>query len=99
MAPTFSKIAVVPTPGITVVSGLQCCHPDCHALFLCLEDSEEHALKSHSGNVVAATCNIYERLLDSGEVRLYRVLDEDGENPEKKILRILTWTHHSAWGR
>ena len=84
MAPTFSKIAVAPTPGITISSGLRCCHADCHALFSSIDDSEEHAFKAHSGNVDATTCKIYEYLLDSGQVRLHRVLDEEeGENPEK----------------
>ena len=95
MAPTFSKFAVAPTPGITVISGSRCCHPDCYALFSSIDDSEEHARKVHSGNVVAATCSIYERLLDSGHVRLHRVLDEDGEFIEMKILQIVTWTHQT----
>ncbi len=81
MPPTFSKVAVVATPGITVISSLRCGHADCYALFSTFEDSEEHALMAHSGNLVAVTCNIYEKKLASGQVRLYRVLDEeDGED-------------------
>jgi len=76
MAPAFSKVAVLAAPGMT---GLRCGHGDCYALFSTLDDSEEHAVRAHSGDEVVASCNIYERLLESGEARLYRVLDEDGE--------------------
>ncbi len=80
MAPTFSKVAMVATPQITVISGLRCGHAGCYALFSTFEDSEEHALNAHSGNVVAVTCNIHEKKMESGRVQLYRVLDEDGED-------------------
>jgi hypothetical protein len=70
MAPTFSKVAVV-TPQI--ISGLRCGHAGCYALFSTFEDSEEHALNVHSGNVVAVTCNIHEKKMESGRVQLYRV--------------------------
>lgn len=79
MAPAFSKIPVAPTPGISVVSGLMCSHADCFALFSNLEDSEAHAVEAHAGNVAAITCGIYKHLSTSGEIRLYRVLDENGE--------------------
>jgi hypothetical protein len=79
MAPAFSKLAILATTGIPLITGLRCGHGDCYALFLTFNDSEEHALRAHSGNEVVLTCNIYERKLGSGEVRLYRVLDEDGE--------------------
>jgi hypothetical protein len=78
MAPTFSKVAMVANPQITVISGLRCGHAGCYALFSTIEDSEEHALNAHSGNVVAVTCNIHEKKMESGRVQLYRVLDEDG---------------------
>jgi hypothetical protein len=80
MAPTFSKVAMVATPHITVISGLRCGHAGCYALFSTFEDSEEHALNAHSGNVVAVSCNIHEKKMESGRVQLYRVLDEDGED-------------------
>ncbi len=80
MAPTFSKVAMVATPQITVISGLRCGHAGCYALFSTFEDSEEHALNAHSGNIVAVTCNIHEKKTESGRVQLYRVLDEDGED-------------------
>ena len=80
MAPTFSKVAVVATPENAVISGLRWGHAGCYALFSTFEDSEEHALNAHSGNVVAVTCNIHEKKMESGRVQLYRVLDEDGED-------------------
>ena len=73
------KVAVVATPQITIISGLKCGHAGCYALFSTLEDSEEHALNAHSGNVIAITCNIHEKKMESGCVQLYRVLDKDGE--------------------
>jgi hypothetical protein len=79
MAPTFSEVAVVATPQMTVISGLRCGHAGCYALFSTFEDSEEHALNAHSGNLVAVTCNIHEKKINSGRVQLYRILDEDGE--------------------
>lgn len=79
MAPSFSKVAVLAAPGIPVISGLKCGHWGCYALFSTFDDSEEHAIRAHSGTKLLASCNIYERLLRSGEARLYRVLDEDGE--------------------
>jgi hypothetical protein len=91
MAPAFSKVAVLAAPGMTVISGLRCGHGDCYALFSTFDDSEEHAVRAHSGDEVVASCNIYERLLETGQVRLYRVLDEDGEQLIKgKLLTILT---------
>jgi hypothetical protein len=80
MAPTFSNVAMVATPQITVISGLRCGHAGCYALFSTFEDSEENALNAHSGNVVAVSCNIHEKKMESGGVQLYRVLDEDGED-------------------
>lgn len=79
MAPAFSKFPVAAIPGIPVISGLLCSHEDCYALFSNLNDCEEHALKAHSGKVAAVTCGIYECPLKSGGIRLYRVLDEEGE--------------------
>jgi len=84
MPPTLSKVASVVTPGAAVISGLRCSHADCYALFSTLEDSEEHALEAHSGNVVAITCNLQEKILESGGVQLCRVLNEDGEEALKK---------------
>jgi hypothetical protein len=83
MPPTFSKIAVVATP---VTSGLRCGHAHCYALFSTFEDSEEHALNAHSGKILAVSCNIYEKKLESGQVQLYRALDEDGEQTLGRIL-------------
>jgi len=97
MPPTFSRVAVVATPGITVISGLRCGHADCYALFSTLEDSEEHALKAHSGIVVAATCNIQEKMLESGQLQLCRVLDEDGEEAFRKFHTYLPG--HQMWSR
>ena len=79
MAPAFSKIPVAPIPGVLFISGLMCSHPDCFALFSNLEDSQEHAVMAHAGKMAAVTCGIYECPLKSGEVRLYRVLDENGK--------------------
>ena len=60
MAPTFSKIPVAPLPGISAISGLMCNHAGCYALFSNLEDSEEHAILAHDGQIAAITCGIYE---------------------------------------
>ena len=79
MAPTFSKIAVPTIPGISVVAGLMCSYANCFALFSNLEDSEAHAVEAHAGKVITITCGIYEHVLKSGGIRLYRVLDENGE--------------------
>jgi len=79
MAPAFSKIPVAPLPNIPLISGLKCSHLDCFALFSDLEDSKAHATAAHAGLEAAVSCGIYERHLTNGEVRLYRVLDEDGE--------------------
>jgi hypothetical protein len=76
MPPIISNITVVATP---VISGLRCGHAHCYELFATSENSEEHALNAHSGKVFAVLCNIYEKKLESGQVQLYRVLDEDGE--------------------
>jgi len=94
MPPSFSKIA----PAFPVLSGLRCGHADCYALFTTFKDSEEHAVKAHSGNFVAFTCNIQEELLESGQVRLYRVLDADGEQKFNQILRMLTRTPERSVG-
>ncbi len=83
MPSTFSKVAIVATHDITVISGLRCGHANCYALFLTFEDSEDHALEAHSCNVVAVTCNIHEKKMESGQVQLYRVPDKDGENTSK----------------
>lgn len=95
MAPTFSKVAVVATPEITVISGLRCGHAGCYALFSTIEDSEEHALNAHSGNVVAVTCNMHEKKMESGRVQLYRVLDEDGEDALQHNIPVLTMVSQS----
>lgn len=87
MPPTFSKVAVEATPRL--ISGLRCGHADCYALFSTLEDSEEHALRAHSGNVAAVTCNIQEKKLASGQVQLCRVLDKDGEEAFKIFFECL----------
>jgi len=79
MLPTFSQVAAVATPDVAVISGLKCGHTNCYALFSTFEDSEEHALNAHSGNVIAVTCSIQEKKMESGQVRLYRVLDKEGE--------------------
>jgi len=68
MAPTFSKVAVLAAPGMTLISGLRC-------LFSTFDDLDEHAVRAHSGDKVVASCTIYERLLETGEVQLYRVLE------------------------
>jgi hypothetical protein len=78
MAPAFSKIPVLETPGMTTLLGLMCSYPKCCALFLTLQDTKTHAISVHSGNPVAVTCTIYERVHD-GEVKLYRVVDDEGE--------------------
>jgi hypothetical protein len=62
-----------------VVSGLICGHAGCLALFSDLEDLKAHAVAAHVGDVTAITCGIYERRLESGELKLYRVLDENGK--------------------
>ncbi len=79
MAPAFSKIPVAPLPGIPLISGLKCSHLGCFALFSNLEHSEAHAAATHAGREAAISCGIYECQLTNGGVRLYRVLDEDGE--------------------
>ena len=79
MAPAFSKIPVVETPGIPTFSGLMCTHSNCNALFLTLQDAKTHATSVHSSKPAAVTCSIYERLLDDGGVKLYRVLDNKGK--------------------
>lgn len=79
MAPAFSKIPVAPLPAIPLISGLKCSYPCCFALFSNLEDSKAHAAATHAGLEAAISCGIYERQLANGKVRLYRVLDEDGE--------------------
>jgi hypothetical protein len=77
--PDLETLAVVATPENAVISGLRCGHAGCYALFSTFEDSEEHALNAHSGNV-AVSSNIHEKKMESGRVQLYRVLDEDGED-------------------
>lgn len=79
MPPVFSKIPVLRLPHMTIVSGLKCGHLGCDALFVNLGDSKEHAVKIHDGKVAAMTCAIYEHTLNSGDMRLHRVLEEDGE--------------------
>jgi hypothetical protein len=79
MAPAFSKIPVPAIPGIPTFSGLICSHEGCNALFSCVEDAQAHARADHGGKMTADTCAIYEHTLGDGEIRLYRVLDEDGE--------------------
>jgi hypothetical protein len=78
MAPSFSKIPIPAIPSIAVSSGLKCSHEGCYALFSTLADSGEHAMAKHDGKIMAATCKIHNCTLESGEVRLYRVLDETG---------------------
>lgn len=85
MAPSFSKIPVAAISGIPVISGLMCSHADCYALFSNLEDSEEHAVLAHTGNVTAVTCGIYEGRSKSGKIRLYRVIDDDGGFSDKVL--------------
>ena len=85
MAPSFSKIPIPAIPGISVISGLMCTHADCGALFSNLEDSETHTVKAHAGMVNIETCGIYEHTSKSGKIKLYLVLDENGEQaPPKK---------------
>jgi hypothetical protein len=79
MAPVFSKIPVAPLPEIPLISGLKCSHLGCFALFSDLEHSKAHAAATHAGLEAVVSCGIYERQLTNGEVRLHRVLDEDGE--------------------
>jgi hypothetical protein len=59
-----------------VVSGLMCTHVDCYELFISLEDSEEHAISTHGGNVAAITCGVYECRNESETTQLYRVFGE-----------------------
>jgi hypothetical protein len=92
MAPAFSKIPIPAIPGISVISGLMCTDADCYALFSNLEDSETHAVEAHAGKVDAITCGIYEHVSKSGGIRLYRVLDENGEQAPTKSQRILRFT-------
>jgi hypothetical protein len=80
MAPSFSKIPVPPIPGIAVSSGLKCSHEGCYALFSNLADSGEHAMATHEGKIMAVTCKIHKSTLETGEIRLYRVLDETRES-------------------
>jgi hypothetical protein len=77
MAPIFSKVPVAAIPGMKVISGLMCGHANCYALFIDLEDSEQHANLVHNGKLDAVTCGIYERSTNSGKMTLFRVLDED----------------------
>jgi hypothetical protein len=79
MAPAFSKIPVLETPGMATLSGLMCSFPQCCALFLTLQDAKTHATSDHSSKPAAVTCTIYERVRDDGGVKLYRVLDDEGE--------------------
>jgi hypothetical protein len=79
MAPMFSKIPVAPLPNIPLISGLKCSHLGCFALFSDLEDSKAHAAAAHAGLEAVVSCGIHECQLANGEVRLYRVLDDDGE--------------------
>jgi hypothetical protein len=79
MAPGFSKIPVAPLPSIPIISGLKCSHVNCFALFSDLEDSKAHAAAAHAGLEAAVSCGIYERQLKNGKLRLYRVLEEEGE--------------------
>lgn len=90
MAPSFSRIPVAPLPGISVISGLMCNHADCCALFSNMEDSEEHAISSHDGQVASITCGIYECPDKFGNIKLYRVLDEDGEWQWNQLTTIMT---------
>lgn len=62
-----------------------CTHADCYALFISLEDSEEHAISTHGGNVAAITCGVYECRDESEATQLYRVLDKDGEHSNKYL--------------
>src|SRR5262245_4373516 len=80
MAPAFSNIPVVETPGIPTFSGLMCTHPKCYALFVTLRDAKTHATNVHSSKPAAVTCSMYEHLLDDGGIKLYRVLDGEGEH-------------------
>jgi len=80
MAPTFSKLAVVATPEITVISDLRCSYVGCYALFSSLEDLEKHALNIHSGNVIAVSCSIHKKKMELKHIQLYHVLDKDGED-------------------
>ena len=79
MPPVFSKIPIPRVPHMIVVSGIRCSHGGCDALFVNLGDSKEHAASVHDGKVAAITCAIYEHRLKTGEMRLHRVLEEDGE--------------------
>ena len=92
MAPAFSKVPIAAIPGISVISGLMCTHADCGALFSNLEDSESHSVKAHAGKVDPITCGIYEHVSKSGGIRLYRVLDENGEQAPLKSQWILKFT-------
>jgi len=56
-----------------------CTHDDCFALFSTLDDSEVHAIEVHDGQVAVTTCGIQEHQLKNGKLKLYRVLEESGE--------------------
>ena len=79
MAPSYSKIPIPAVPTIAVRSGLRCSHESCYALFTTLDDIAVHASTMHEGKIEVVTCSIHECTFESGETRLYRVLDEAGE--------------------
>jgi hypothetical protein len=83
MAPSFSRLPLPAIPGIAAISGLRCTHAGCFALFSALADSTDHAIAKHDGKNTATTCSIYEHALKSGEVRLYQVLDDTGEQVDQ----------------
>jgi hypothetical protein len=84
MAPVFSKIPVLETPGMATLSGLICSFPHCNALFLTLKDAKMHATSVHSSKPAAVTCVIYERVRDDGGVKFYRVVNDEGA----QIIRV-----------
>jgi hypothetical protein len=79
MAFVFSRIPVAPIPGLLFTSGLRCSHQDCFALFSNLEASIKHAVADHNGEDMTIPCGIYECPLESGQIMLYQVLDENSE--------------------
>lgn len=86
-------------------------HADCYALFSNLDDSEEHAILAHDGQIASITCGIYECPDKSGKIWSYRVLDEWHSNSNQlqvttTNLLVLTydtferkWLGGCQWGK
>ena len=101
MAPWFLKIPIPAIPTIAVRSGLRCSDESCYALFTTLDDITVHASTMHAGKIGAVTCNIHECTLESGETRLYHVLDEAGEQGDhvNRFEILLTRSLKTYWQR